>query len=134
MLAITTWIWRERKVVKSASCFIGLICLVIVMGLTNGIVLVRKNQGNWSYMNPFKNYDYDNSLHRLIYSDDYIQDHTILHYFAICFHGYCCHKERSPIYLTEANFDEIRNSNALFARKFRSPESDELVKLIDNMI
>lgn len=39
----------------------------------------------------------------------------------------------SPIYLTEANFDEIRDSNSLFARKFRSPESDELVKLIDNM-
>ncbi|MBR4264893.1 MAG: hypothetical protein IKQ46_02435 [Bacteroidales bacterium] len=38
----------------------------------------------------------------------------------------------SPIYLTEDNYEEVKNSDALFARKFRSPESDKLTKLIDN--
>ena len=40
----------------------------------------------------------------------------------------------SPEYLDEKYFNEIRSSNALFARKFKSPLSDSLTDLIDNTL
>lgn len=56
---------------KSIITFAILIILSIVMGLTNGCLLIRKYDKDWSYIKPFNVYDL---------SYFYVNDHSICHY------------------------------------------------------
>ncbi|MDD6001274.1 MAG: sulfatase-like hydrolase/transferase [Bacteroidales bacterium] len=51
------------------------IAISLIMGLANGLLLVRKYGNDWSYINPFKEYDIN-------FGRNYLQEHTIIHHFA----------------------------------------------------
>ncbi len=70
------------------------------MGLANGVLLVRKNNGDYIFINPFK----DRLTDDIFY---YVQDYTIIHHFFLTTKEYCSLQKEDKYYLTETEQNKV---------------------------
>ena len=77
LLFVTILIFRKRIHYQSTKLFGVFMSLAIFLGFSNGWFLVKKANGDKSYLNPFRLYE-DIFVSTSYY---YVNDHSIYHYF-----------------------------------------------------
>lgn len=97
ILIITIIITKNRN--KSFKIFILFIVLSVILSLINGILLVRKNNGDWSNLNPIKKNPTD-----IMYFYD--QDHSVIHQLILTVKGLIYFKEEQYT-MTEIDISKI---------------------------
>ena len=80
---------------KNIKVSIACIFIALIMGLTNGWLLGRKYNNDWSYINLFKNYDIN-------FGRNYLQEHSIIHHLAYTYWTKI-NSEREPLYIFTPN-------------------------------
>lgn len=91
LISILICYTKSKNIKVSIAC----IFIALIMGLTNGWLLGRKYNNDWSYINLFKNYDIN-------FGRNYLQEHTIIHHLAYTYWTKI-NSEREPLYIFSPN-------------------------------
>ena len=91
LISILICYTKSKNIKVSIAC----IFIALIMGLTNGWLLGRKYNNDWSYINPFQNYDIN-------FGRNYLQEHTIIHHLAYTYWTKI-NSEREPLYIFSPN-------------------------------
>lgn len=91
LISILICYTKSKNIKVSIAC----IFLALIMGLTNGWLLGRKYNNDWSYINLFKNYDIN-------FGRNYLQEHSIIHHLAYTYWTKI-NSEREPLYIFTPN-------------------------------
>lgn len=114
LLAIFIYIFKSRGQ-KSIITFAISMILSIVMGLANGMLLVIKYKGDWSYMNPFREI-----VHH------YVKDYSVIHLLLLTGKECALFQEEDKYELTT---QEINRTNQ-FISIGSSPHNDDKALII----
>ena len=68
----------KRKCERHSTLFSIVITVSIICGIIDGIMIAKNHQNDYSYINPFKDYEIDFTSQTIWY----VNDHSVIHYLA----------------------------------------------------
>lgn len=103
LLVISIILTNNRsKSLKIWGCGIA---ISLIMGLTNGGLLVKKYDGDWNNLNPFRSYAVDFTNQTIWYT----QEHSAIHYFAYILKDIITAKTETKYTLNSKEEERIKN-------------------------
>ena len=96
ILATVLFILRKRESKKQPRWFLTIVGIALVMGLTNGGLLVKKYKGDWSFMNPMK---------ELLFH--YVNDYSVIRVMFMTLKDFALMQDEEKYILTEQERNRV---------------------------